>query len=410
MLKKCKIGLVFTLILLTACGKKKVVYISSNATNTDAVGIDIDAEANRFVDTVKLDKGVVINIDADVDIPSAEQLNVYNVSRKYFEPSDHQKIIDKVFDGKKYSLEDRKLDYEPLIQYYEKEIANGERDPYDEEYLGMLDYYNFLPDTYEEIDSSEAFENESSSFRVMMNDDSYFYEFHDRGFSIWKTGWTNAITENGIYDLGEYTIVGTSDILYDENNNDIDEYEKAAQDFIKKLDLGGEFSVAYYAPQYYVGYADNEENLYGYDLIFYRNLDGVLVDGTDYAVIDKIMDDETEPLEKLRIQLDFDYNILAVDYEGAIKIEDKAFCDVNVIDLEKAKSQIIDEIINQQFPIACDMNYMTLEYMRVTESDEMTIIPVWCLKQSFSGSYIYGFLINALDGTPIDLKKELVIN
>lgn len=410
---------------LTACGKKEVEYDAPEdvATGSDA-RIEHDDSSEKKDETVFEDKlevgGNTIYINAPLDKPAVNSYNVYNASERKYTRADYEMMIDKCFGGKIYSADYPKAAWERHREVLECKAAEG-NETAKQEYEGFMDYYNSLPDDWKQIDSLD--EVSPNEVVVAFGDYMYDMEFHESKLRLQAIDLLEPGYANGLFEANKSYSYGDSQIfeLADGNEEELNESIDAAMDIIDSLGIG-DFSVEYYS-RFVVSDSNNQKAksvTYGYTFICYRNLDGVPCDGSRYEA-PVLSDSQFEgydystykEFEMLEISVDIYGNLMILDYTGPLNIDEKKTSNVNIIDYEKAKSLMLDELCkntSKYNKTTYYFNYMCLEYMRIRNDDgSFVILPVWCLKENAYHRTVYpaGVVINALDGSVIDAGNEI---
>lgn len=422
----------FVVGLLGGCKKKEVEYEILNEETTqiniDEISIDFEApykSDSKFEETLKLEN-TTITIDASVEIPINKNFGVYDAVPKILSDEDYMQLVNESFGGKIYDIDNPpKSELHAEVRIQEIEYKNN---MYDEivEY-----YYDYCKDEYDNAPDNWK-ESSYNPYRLGLKKNDIMYcfapTFDGRGYELscdkeilyYSKGYENGLlNENDVYRIN-------GEIEVDENSEGIEKYIKTAALFMQDTMKLDDFYVTSIKKKSIIGtYIDQERVVdYGYIITFCREIDGVICDGTRYQKMH--VNDESDSfddyLECVTVEVNPYYDIVYAKYSGAIEIKNKTVESVNIIDFDTAKLLVIDELITHPRldyskltydsqtdeivykKIVDKYDYMTLEYFRIDdENNQYKIIPVWCLRSKDIGDGCSGVIINAIDGSIVNI-------
>ena len=440
--------IIITCVFCASCGKKRVEYYAPSDEKASASDAPND-EVGTFNESIKVN-GYTVSVDAKTELPKSKP-NVYTAKEVDWTEEEKQELINIISegsDGKLYSGKEE--DIPKCLRYYELKgnemnynfaVANENEESYRAQYDYLLQKYNDAPDA-----PIEATDLSQENYYIKKQDLYYRVSF-TQGFSflVVKQDYFPA-RDNG-ESYGSISSREDASYYISDAEKDIDSYIEASQKYLDKFNFG-EFKPMIINELTFVGYYYDDKKseilsddiAQGYEIIFTRSLYGYPVDWRYYndkkfSTVDEENDFHTQmgaysPMhlfEKINICVDSDLNILGLWYTCPLEDIEIKKDEVNIIDFDKAKQLILDELVkNPKYDMEkvsvlngvyhyIDSNMIkswddfSLEYMRIKGENkgEYLLVPAWCLNRKDYMKYKSGVVINALDGSVIYPVDEI---
>lgn len=437
--------IIITCVFCASCGKKRVEYETSFDETASAPDASTDESEVVFDKNININ-GYTVFIDAKTELPRTKP-KVYKAKELKWTEEKKQEIINIVSegsDGKIYSGKEEDIPkgfryYELLTEemHYNSEVANGQGNKYQEYYDDALQRYNDAPDEPVEI-------TDLSSDEYLIKKDNVYCKMDFRGDFSYSVNLNSYFSQKYGYELYQHISLRQRSKYYiSEAKDDIDSYVSVACNFVDALNIG-EFQPLCCTEMTIAGdyYDENEKQIQSdvlekaYIITFARSLDGYLIEWRSYddkkfAGVEEQYDFYTQyypdEYETIDIMVDSDLNILCTVYLGALEVIAPLKEEVNIINSDKAKQLILDELENNprydisqrlendgvyEYPdnsIINSWDDFSLEYIRIKGENkgEYLIVPAWCLNRKDYMKYKSGVVINALDGSVIYPVDEI---
>lgn len=428
--KKIYILAVLLLMVLTACGKKEVVFDEEEITGNGETIAEGESDGTLkgslgIGDEWKWKENIQVNNDtvaikAEIKLPDVAEMYTMEVSKHYYDAEDKKKTAEYFFDADSIKVdleevptkENIKADIEKCNTMIE---AESQTDISDENKIALLSsekkrleaLVNEAPDTN---DMEEAPGDYSQNYyRGTRDGVEYKLEF-DIDETRNLSAWTLQVEEE---DIDKFNSRGTGEVGWNsyavigDNICSMTE-EQAGQEAVKickGLGLPAMKVSAIHDINWF--YMDGESELNGYEIILSRDINGVAVDAEEYSDYDYLDVESVEKpydIERVIVQLN-DSGIISMTYEG-ILTEGKLSNSVKLLDFDQIKEIIREKVVEKNHE---EFLWLELNYVRVlNEKDENTYsyIPAWRLGAWEESTDLKGNLwINAMDGSVINLKE-----
>ncbi|MBE5943542.1 MAG: hypothetical protein E7258_01345 [Lachnospiraceae bacterium] len=437
-------------MLLTGCGKDKVEYVTETNTPSDSVSTDIsmDSVADKIGFDEELweetvDDSTVKKICAGITMPDVSGMKVIDVEMlNHSENPELKENVLKAFaEGEIYRLDEGyipKSCYQGAVDSYQAIIdANGNN--IDEEYLDygneLLEIYNQAPDDYVLADNYEPNEYRIDHAGLNMVVTFEHSEEHNTNEILFLIEYTDDLVdkqdENVTVEFGN-----GGQYLTDDNRctMSVEEAQQKAEEFVEKFNAGDFVVVGieqiavylYHGDVYTVPESYND----GYIFYFYRDIDGVAVDGNMYdnedarrQAVESTGSYNTTPIRSMEQITVFvnDKGVFGARYSSPLEIKEVVSENVNLLDYENVKTVVVQEMLKNEYH-----NYVTFRYMELTyflwydkENNKYTIIPAWRISDDSPQNMLYksdyfgnveghAIVVNAMDGSIINVGEQTI--
>lgn len=444
-LRLCGILLIVVLTAgcLTGCGRKQVEYGGDIASDTDSVGADdiyslkdTLAVEDSWEETIEINRDNINNIviDAEVTVPDTYGLKVVSSEKKVIDENYKKELAESLSDGTVYLYDDAhklKAEWQKEINYIEQAIiaeqqSNVEQEIIDRDYE-MLAHYQEM---YEQAPESYAAAEDYSEdiYKLDRNGKEYLLSF-------------NRMEETGYIGISFYPLEYKQFLEAEEAENykhiDLHQNNLPYGSVVNKCQLTQE-NAEKETMEFldYIG-AVNFRQTGAYDLMWmtdtgsvwydgcaftmYRCIDGVNIDGCDYnSVNDFFITDAGEQvtwdnynLEQITIMMNDD-GILGFQWAYPLELGKTEVDNVTILPYENIKESLRQALqehcVNYSTTRTVKYNKLELLYYRCKESDESdnySIVPVWRLSNIESGEIQRCIMVNAIDGSYIDIESDL---
>lgn len=446
-------------VVLAGCGKKQIDY-NEEASDSDASSMTGEMLGEQlgvpelFTYETTMSDGSNIKVNANIFVPEVRNVKVINAANKEMNAEEKERIIGKLTNQEVYlaygeylpkcayetELENAELSLESVKQYPE---SWGEM--YDEAYASMEEAYENMKEMYDNAPEGWTQITDYSEHNYMFN-----YNGNDYLFEIISAdmGTMNMLTMSP-FDAAKQMnkedkyrhIVGPSMNASGENecSLELDEAQEVASEFVKEI-AEGEFVVVDSSPAGWAGMTGElgeyggevEDNICdGYFFTFYRQLDGVIVDGTDYSMQTPMVFDEATStyvtysrrysLESIVVCVN-DSGVVYFQYKNPYEITETVEDNAVMLSFDKIMeaikqelndnphydySNITDSTGDIRYKMITSYNYLDLAYFLLKDSDNSyVLVPVWRLMPSENNT-AGAVIVNAIDGSIINVNDEL---
>lgn len=429
--KKIYICVFLLLIVLTACGRKEVVFDEEEITSNGEAIAEGDSDETLkgslgIGDEWKWSEEIQINnekvsIAAEIMVPDVADMYTMEVSKHYYDAEDKKKTVEYFFDADSIKVdleevptkENIKADIEKCNTMIE---AESQADISDANKIALLNserkrleaLMNAVPDTN---DMKEEPDDYSQNYYKGTRDEMEYKLFFDidetRNLSTWSLQ---------VEEISKFNSRGVEDVVLNSNqesgNNNICSMtgEQAGEQAVKLCEGLGlpamKVSAIHGMNWYY--YMDDESEWNGYEIILSRDINGVAVDTGKYGSYEYLDTESAErpyDTERVIVRLN-DSGIFSMAYEG-ILTEGELSNSVKLLDFDQIKEIVREQVGGKDVK---KYSWLELNYVRVlNEKDANTYsyIPAWRLGAMEDGKVLSGNLwINAMDGSVINLKEQ----
>lgn len=489
------ICLIIMLTILVGCGKDKVDYVTeaknSEDSNTDISLTNLKDKLeveDYWEETVDSTKGK--KVEAYVSVPDVTGMKVVTATQKFYGPEDREKLLNAITDSAIY-----KYDYEFLpkgdkfttLEEYRAKLEEKEssgvynettysyydnggyvvaEEDEEKDYELLAEYekdYAAAPDSLVVADDYEG-----NIYRFARNDLEFVMTFYDYEYEAEKYcipfDSDEETLERFKYEYAdlqtiEMTLFDSKDMLGDDSYQSIEmnlqnikpdaenkciisveDAQTMAEAMVEDMDVG-DFKMVKTYPLHLSCVIDeyNSDSVYnGYVFYFYRQIDGVSVDGNMYEYLDSVRAQQlcmeeyisihyTEEEYNERMENDsigfgtglfpaccFEEIIICVNDNGIIYMKYNApkeitsvlAEDVNMVSFEGIKGSVKDEMLASDVYDYRTFRYMELTYFPLRNEDDInsySIVPAWRLSSTEPTDANDYIVINAMDGSMIDV-------
>lgn len=427
-------GIMF--VLLTGCGRKEIVYETYNvADNSEAATLDADSEEkNPLISTLGIDdsykwketietNGKPIYIDAELELLYNSEPSTAKVEEKYYSDAEKREILEYFFEPDsilvdcdiyptKELLRDKIEQYDMAMkdmQIWENyNLSQDEITMISKEKDRLADMINEAPDRE---DVSEEVRDYSENYYKGMKDGIAYSLGFDIDESRNQSAWTLQVKDYKEILTKKSDVITWQGEYYTEEKNQCTMTEEQAADYTKKVceDLGFTGMEPCCDVQAVTWYLENgETECNGYYFEYTLDINGAVLMPAiwSYRVpqggcID--VDTTVKPYDEASIEIVVnDFGIVWMDCTGIIsKMETVP---VKLLSYEQIKG-CFRSILERQGESGEEWSVLSFCYIRISnqeKQDAYCYIPAWVLV-NFTGENI---LINAIDGTQIDVKKD----
>ncbi len=417
-----KIGLLTaSLLVLSGCSEDKNIN-----DNKETEIVDVDLHSGPIKDRLEVleewseeidrEKGVLIY--ASVEIPDVSTMKIIHGDKKYFEDDEKQEFIRKITDNTIYkypeSYEEMNVSWlQDKIKEIENDLASPDSEEEAEAFRQELDeLYGYLENAQEEYEEVESFSGDEfvCEFEGYEYRFGFTHEYYDGSQSVVM----EILDYKTVVDGDEYKVIffPTDREALGENQCTItqDEAQKKAEAFVEQLGYGKFSVVDAYPLKANVKYDRDEygDITAGYSFVFYREIDGALIDGRAWDVspkFDSTLYNYSDVQEKIFVGVN-DAGIVSFFYCGPYDIGEVVVEDTELLSFEKIQEKFADEISKNLDKYSNTLfNHMELKYLYIEceESDADSIImPVWILSDSDMFGVKAQIVINAVDGEIVE--------
>ena len=447
---RCILYTCLVLFVATGCGKKNVDYISDeNTDNVEIVATKTLKEQYEIPDSWT-ETGVGINnnvsIEAQITVPDATAMCVLDMSRKQYDAKAKKELIEYLNEGKVYKYDFQYYTKDMILPYLE---AAQESIDYATE-TGMFNEYAYLEDMYyDELEKySTAYENapeeliladdyENNEFLIEYNGYEYDVYIHEN-----EIGMDLLHTYKDVYGGKQESYYGIQvdyeTTVTDDSDNmctiSKENAKKMAVDFLETIEIY-DFGVIDILPAYFNGEGDAGYDAWhnGYTVVFGREIDGVIIDGSKQGITNDTnmqndiawlqfsentnvmeFDWEKDPgirkitvTERIYVVIN-DEGVISFKYENPLVMENIQTDNVQLLSFDNIKNYFLIELENKEYYeklryIYCDLMYFP--YKNVENTDDVAIIPVWVLNNVM---YKNPIIVNAIDGSIVNLGSQYI--
>lgn len=438
--------------LLTGCGKQKVDYIKVDTEDEEEGGLGLmDGVKDKWKDTVLCtgSDGTEHSIEISIipSIPNVEQMSVVEVKEFEFSPENKQRVAEAFFGNEVYSanlrmmIEKKLEDCEETISSYEQRLSEAgysesdirlweeEKKQFEEEYAALCEK---LENASESLEKTSGYEDDSYIGKI---GDAYYElrfeeELGSNNIYFEEEGRKAAAKSRKISIYPAVPLMSEEELLavgYGCDDNMIEEYNcgEAEQMLLEKLVKAG-FGYLCTDTMACVGgnnrgTFDQIREQYGTSYVFSL---GTGVDDIPFSRFGSAGDyllhmswSGTISIPELTDDLMatvYDQRVFELYYWDPMEVV-SVVPNVSMLSLDSVKKILKDEIAKDSSladlagESAIRLNKLELIYFPVADSGKegyRSYVPAWRL--SNSGAY-YGIMINAMDGSVIQLQRELGI-
>lgn len=458
---KCMVITSLMVLALSGCGKKEAGYDSGYITEED-VAAEIDTNAatssiladrlgveEKWVEEIDADYGLTnVFIEAQVNVPEASALKTISVAEEYFSDEDKEKFVDSLAEGDVYKADDQYLPkymLEAMIEEQEYQIESAEND-LEEHYPNDEYYQRFVDEKYAYLAELNTYlENASEDWQVISDysGNSYRMTYNGTDYDLYFVSDESA-NRSAVYfeptsrkEDGDYSQlfgIEDNDVWFDMPNvkgykntceKTEEELMEEAHEFILSFDIGDFQCVDSYPLRWHEKSEEGREWTEGYYMIFWRSVDGVMVDGSDYSFPtldingeeiyqEGYFDEHSSPygLEMFCVYIKDDM-IIEFNYSAPIELLETTSEDTELLSYENIKEIMRQEIKSNpghdEVNLQMKYNKMDFMYYRIKNSEnvnEYTLVPVWRLLYNSAEETNNVVMVNAIDGSIIDVAMD----
>ncbi len=445
--------IVVCLICLVGCGKKDLQYVDSTPTDSvDNTKKDVVSEINvdeKWEEKIDVNGSIKINVEPKV--PDVLSMKVIDVEKKEYKsnPKNKEEFLETLTVEPMYKYDE---------EYWSKEEWEKQAEGYyeyaqiwrDDESSQMQENYDYYIDLYNQaIIESQTAEDDyvlvddylNNRYKIKFDDKEYIVTFSDEeeqqayslnvGVDVIRMElWDKSVliddsecVEKSIYVT---TVEDYVEPSMNECNMTEEEAGKVALDFIDVLDVG-DFQITRTKPLQYSGSKGLNDVISGIDgYVFYltRDIENLPLDGNVYTenllsnsqAIQGLANDVSYEVrykaffEEIVIGVN-DEGIVFMDYYSPYEIKEIITDDVNFLSFDNVKKVICEELTNNmEIYYYAQFNTMELTYFPIQNEDDenkVVIIPVWKLTDNELGTINSYVIVNAIDGSIINVGKQV---
>ncbi len=447
-------------------GQEETIQSDSNAdvksgeglVYTDGIAKTIGAE-QQIQEQVETADGERLNIYGNVIVPDVKTLNVYRAEKCEVDKDLIKQIVDAfsddgvIYSGNEENLPKSEIIY--MVLYYEKEREKLET-AYKQEYLDDEAYRQYASEIeqkqayyqelYEQADESyqqvdyDTWKNGDTL--ILYHEGKVFYmSTFEQGFDCYAAEYTDTLPDLPEDTEMVYRYEKSSNRRIIDDDDTRERLEKAAQNFSERLGTGrftvNDFEYIYYGefPIYHTE-GEPEYKDYGYYVKLCRMMDGVKVDASSYNNIPGYTNEEDmlntdlmidyKGLESMDIMLDEDFQVIGFRYNNPLCLPEVETAQVTLLPYETIKETFLNSLAKEpvmdgregrvsedgHHTFRIEKNYSDLEllYFRMENPEkegEYVLIPAWRLSVSDGAKEDNACMINAIDGSRINLANEI---
>lgn len=453
-MRKIKIlCLMMALALLTGCGKREKVEYIDDTISTEEQACVVSPSKNlkeslgvseEWIEYVDEENSIQINVTPVV--PDTDGMKVIQLETKnYYEnPEGKKEFLGMLTDEPVYIYEqefwpksewereaEKRYDFYLAIEAWDDSAPNK---PDMIEYaLSEYDYAISMADSSKE-EWTEATDYTNNQYKIRYEGCEYIVSFEDH--SAAGLGYNYYYYEAVVMTLYDMSVVAQTEgggevmlapyVSYDynqelgENRCSLTEEEatKLGDRFVADINVS-DFDVSSIEPLL-IG-AGSDMYYDGYVVSYSRKVDESMVVGEDYfnsrimwnqlgeVANNSVFSGPYKYFEEIKVYVN-DLGIVQVKYCNPYEVLDVSEKNISLLDFDNIKAVVINELTTNSY----NYNYANFDNLELTyftylnedNRNEVAIIPVWKLTQKTAGDITYYVIVNAIDGSILNLSMQ----
>lgn len=439
-MKKGITGVLIAALFLTlaGCGTKQVSYEkvqssgkSDNEINQEATAgtslVETLGVEERWEEKVSLDGGDTFTINAEVSVPDVTEMNLMEVAEYYYTPEDKKRVAEYFLEEGSIQVDleqvptkesiaeniknwDRVLE-EAVIEE-QIEVAKSEKKKQEDLLIEApkADEIELSPGEYKQDYFKGSKEGREYKLGFDIDEEAHVSqwllyaendeEFNETGAQGWMQ--SNALSENKCTISEE-------------------EAEAKALKICEDLGITNMASIRVMAIEW-VDSDEQRKEINGYYIVLGRENKGVAIEAGNYLTVNEMYYRNAEvggktPYEPELIDIGINDNgIFWMRYTGILSVE-KEGTSVKLLGFDQIKEAFREEITDKNLIWNMNASNLDLIYFRIMDKKQMgkyAYVPAWRLSPFEIGVGGLGtsvsvqscIVINAIDGTPVDMEEE----